>query len=318
MPAATPIETPKAKAMAPAQIDHVVVLVPYQDLLTPPRWVTDNFTLTPGGRHSDGKTENKLIVFSDGTYLELIAFINDNPSLRRGHPWGNKSYGFIDFALTTPAGSNFDYAGLRGRINQKSGSLGIDYDQPIEGGRKREGSDGSGDGSGDGGGDAAEVRWKVTFPKNVVGAGVPGSDISRRGEIPFWCHDLAARSLRVDTSAANVTHPSGVKGIAQFTILVPERKMDSYVDLYSSIMDSKPVRMFGTTRLPLETPINVPGLVKPWVFVEPPTLDVEKRRLLERGPGIIEIALRLGEEQGRVGLGRPSIDENGVWIHFLR
>ncbi|KAH0605723.1 uncharacterized protein H6S33_004180 [Morchella sextelata] len=303
MPTATPIQTPKVKAMAPAQIDHVVVLVPYQDLIDPPKWVTENFTLTPGGRHSDGKTENKLIVFSDGTYIELIAFINDNPSLRRGHPWGNKSYGFIDFALTTPAGSNFDYAGLRGRINQKSGSLGIDYDQPIEGGRKRD--------------DGVDVRWKVTFPKNVVGAGVPGSDISRRGEIPFWCHDIAGRELRVDTVAANVTHPSGVKGIAQFTILVPDGKMDSYVDLYSSIMDSKPVRMFGTTRLPLETPINIPGLVKPWVFVEPPTLDVEKKRLLERGPGIIEIALRLGVE-GKVGVGRPSIDENGVWIHFLK
>lgn len=289
--------------MAPAQIDHVVVLVPHADLLNPPRWVTDNFTLTPGGRHSDGKTENKLIVFEDGTYLELIAFINDNPFLRRGHPWGNKSYGFIDFALTTPEGTNFDYAGLRGRINQKSGSLGIDYDQPLEGGRKRD--------------DGKEVRWTVTFPKNNVAVGSLGPSISRRGEIPFWCHDITPRSTRVDMSKANTTHPSGVKGIAQFTILVPDGKMDSYVDLYSSIMDSKPVRMFGTTRLPLETPVNVPGLVKPWVFVEPPSLDVEKKRLRERGPGIIEIALRLGLE-GEVGLGRASIDEKGVWIHFLK
>lgn len=289
--------------MAPAQIDHVVVLVPYADLLIPPRWVTDNFTLTPGGRHSDGKTENKLIVFEDGTYLELIAFINDNPFLRRGHPWGTKSYGFIDFALTTPEGTTFDYTGLRGRINQKSGGLGIDYDQPLEGGRKGE--------------DGKDVRWTVTFPKNVVGAGSPGSSISRRGEIPFWCHDITPRPTRVDLSTANTTHPSGVKGIAQFTILVPDGKMESYIDLYSSIMDSKPVRMFGTTRLPLETPVNVPGLVKPWVFVEPPTLDVEKKRLRERGPGIIEIALRLGME-GEVGLGRASIDEKGVWIHFLK
>jgi hypothetical protein len=35
------------------QLDHVVVLVPYADLLTPPAWITDHFTLSPGGRHAD-------------------------------------------------------------------------------------------------------------------------------------------------------------------------------------------------------------------------------------------------------------------------
>lgn len=279
------------------QIDHVVVLVPYADLQSPPRWVTDNFTLTPGGRHSSGRTENKLIVFSDGTYLELLAFIDDSPALRLGHPWGAKAFGFIDFALTTPA--PLDIAALRARIAGNSGSgLGIDYEDPVEGGRKRD--------------DGTDVRWMAAGPRDAAAAGT-----ARRGEVPFWCHDVTARALRVDMAEANTTHPSGVKGIAQFTILVPDEKMDAYVDLYSSIMDTSPVRMFDTTRLLLETPVSVPGLVKPWVFVEPPTLDVEKRRLQERGPGIIEIALRLGVE-GEVGLGRASIDEMGVWIHFLR
>ncbi|KAL0636601.1 hypothetical protein Q9L58_004446 [Maublancomyces gigas] len=282
-----------------AQIDHVVVLVPYADLRSPPRWVTDNFTLTPGGRHSDGRTENKLIIFSDGTYLELLAFIDDNPTLRLGHPWGTKAFGFIDFALTTPA--PLDIAALRTRIASNSGGLGIDYEDPVEGGRKRD--------------DGTDVRWTAAGPRNAAAAVEAGT--ARRGEVPFWCHDVTERALRVDMAEANTTHPSGVKGIAQFTILVPDGKMDAYVDLYSSIMDTSPVRMFDTTRLLLETPVSVPGLVKPWVFVEPPTLEVEKRRLQERGPGIIEIALRLGVE-GEVGLGRASIDEMGVWIHFLR
>lgn len=287
--------------MPQTQIDHVVVLVPYADLLTPPRWVTDNFTLTPGGRHSDGRTENKLIIFSDGTYLELIAFINDDPAHRLNHPWGTKPFGFIDFALTTPTPS-LDIAALRARIaasGDSAGGLGIEYHDAVPGGRTRD--------------DGVSVRWTVSVPT-----------AGRRGEVPFWCHDVTARTDRVDMAAAavaavaaNTTHPSGVKGIAQFTILVPDGTMDAYVDVYSSIVDTSPVRVFGTARLLLETPVRVPGLVKPWLFVESPTLDVERRRLQERGPGIVEIALRLGVE-GEVGPGRASIDEMGVWIHFLR
>ncbi|KAA8908229.1 glyoxalase-like domain-containing protein [Sphaerosporella brunnea] len=288
--------------MAPAQIDHVVILLPYKDLINPPAWITENFALTPGGRHSDGRTENKLIVFKDGTYLELIAFINDNPSLRRDHPWGKKHYGFIDFALTTPR--ELDYAGLRGRINQKSGRLAIDYAYPVDGGRQRP--------------DGVEVKWKVTFPVNQATASPhPSAPVNRRGEIPFWCNDITPRNVRVDTTEENTTHPSGALGIAQFTVLVPKSKVDRYVDLYSSIMDTQPVRVFGTTRLPLDTPIQHPGLVKPWVFVEDPTSEEEKKRVAERGPGIVEIALRVGTE-GSVGVARAPISEQGIWIHFLK
>ena len=68
-----------------AQLDHVILLLPYQDLLNPPSWLTSNFIVSPGGLHADGKTENRLVLFEDGTYLELIAFINDDPVRRQGH-----------------------------------------------------------------------------------------------------------------------------------------------------------------------------------------------------------------------------------------
>ena len=309
--------------MAPAQIDHIVILLRYADLLAPPAWITDNFTVTPGGRHSDGRTENKLVVFQDGSYLELLAFINDNAYLRHAHPWGDKPFGFVDFALTNHAGQ-FDYAGLRGRINRRGGRLGIDYALPVEGGRTRP--------------DGQQVRWKVTFPVDLSPAAVSPpvpqhphrhqheqqqqqqqqrQHTNRSGEIPFWCHDVTPRAVRVDTSPASTTHPSGALGIAQFTVLVPTDKADRYVDLYASIMDTQPVRAFDTTRLPLDAPIAVPGLVKPWLFVEQPSLDAERRRLAERGVGIVEVALRVGTD-GSVGVARAPISEEGVWIHFLK
>lgn len=52
------------------RLDHIIFLVPYASLTTLPLWITDNFAITPGGQHADGQTENKLICFEDGSYLE--------------------------------------------------------------------------------------------------------------------------------------------------------------------------------------------------------------------------------------------------------
>jgi hypothetical protein len=69
----------------PLYLDHIIILLPYSKLLALPAWIPKNFAVTPGGRHADGKTENRLICFEDGTYVELIAFIGDDPKLREGH-----------------------------------------------------------------------------------------------------------------------------------------------------------------------------------------------------------------------------------------
>ncbi|OCL03243.1 hypothetical protein AOQ84DRAFT_392409, partial [Glonium stellatum] len=79
--------------MPPPQLDHIVILLPHADLLNPPAWLTKHFTISPGGRHADNRTENKLILFQDGSYIELIAFIDDDPARRAGHWWGDASPG---------------------------------------------------------------------------------------------------------------------------------------------------------------------------------------------------------------------------------
>ena len=48
--------------------------------------------------HTGHSSRNKLIVFADGTYLELFCWI-DTP--REFYAWANKSPGLIDFALTS-------------------------------------------------------------------------------------------------------------------------------------------------------------------------------------------------------------------------
>ena len=296
------------------QIDHLVILLPYSQLVSPPSWLTTNFTISPGGVHSDGRTENKLILFQDGTYIELIAFINDDPARKEGHRWGKKQFGLIDFALTArPTSEEEDtaaahYGALAQRLSAAGSpgtALGIRYLEPITGGRKNPGG--------------TELQWKVTFPtlETQVTQGTYASSVT--GAVPFLCHDVTPRTLRVDVNNVQATtHPSAVKGIAQFSVIVPPEKLESYIDLYSLILDTKPVRLFGTARFELTAPVQIPGLVKPWVFLEVPDLDAEKARLAKRGVEVVELALRVGAPGGGVGMVRDSVQEEGIWIHFLR
>lgn len=178
---------------SPAQLDHVVLLLPYRDVVHPPQWLTDRFTVSTGGRHADGKTENKLIMFRDGTYLEIIAFIHDDPAKRKGH-WWDKPYGTVDYALTTTRGE-FNHPALQKRLKE-TGS-GVGYREPVAGGRLTP--------------DRKELKWEVTFPEGV-----------ERGAVPFWCHDVTPRMLRVPAIDGNTHHPCGAVGVAGLIVEVGE------------------------------------------------------------------------------------------------
>lgn len=184
----------------PPQLDHIIILLPHRDLLDPPAWITSNFTLSPGGRHADGKTENKLIVFQDGTYIELIAFINDDPTNKDGHWWGDKRYGVIDWALTSPDVQDVSRVAARldeWRSKQQDGALAaLAYAQPRRGGRRRP--------------DGQEIAWFVTFPEGAT-----------RGVAPFWCHDVTPRELRVPASPQGLHHPCGAIGVSNISVYTP-------------------------------------------------------------------------------------------------
>jgi hypothetical protein len=96
------------------------------------------------------------------------------------------------------------------------------YERPIEGGRKRD--------------DGQQVKWKVTFPH--LGE---GEDRFQRGELPFFCHDITPRSLRVPITKEHTTHPSGAYGIRQVCVFVPEYRAHALIKAYAAILDTPPV-----------------------------------------------------------------------------
>ncbi|CAG8973115.1 hypothetical protein HYALB_00007592 [Hymenoscyphus albidus] len=168
-------------------LDHILILLPYETLNSLPSSLTDNFTISPGGAHSDGLTENKLIIFRDGSYIELIAFtpFADESGGRSTHWWA-------------------DFEGVNSRLG---GVSGIQYEKPRAGARIRP--------------DGQKVEWFVTFPK--IGG---ESGISQRGVLPFFCHDVTDRRLRVPLDEENVTHPCGALGVEGFNVFVGEKEAD--------------------------------------------------------------------------------------------
>lgn len=174
-----------------AQLDHVIILVPYDYLADPPSWLTDNFTISPGGVHADGKTENRLILFSDGVYIELIAFTpGTSQAGRESHGWGRKPYGIVDYAFTLPSEDlDATFESLRQKWHDAGVTEKLIAAEPVAGGRTRP--------------DGEVLKWKVA----TVGQ-------EERGVANFWCFDVTPRDLRVPLSKQGTTHPSGSTGIA--------------------------------------------------------------------------------------------------------
>ncbi|KAK2000570.1 glyoxalase [Colletotrichum falcatum] len=221
-------------------LDHIVILVPHQVLASLPPWISSEFTILTGGRHADGRTENKLVVFADGTYLELISFVQGlSREERLEHKWGAKPDGaVIDWAYSLRDESGFAEIQKRVRGAQSMAA----YDDPVPGGRIRP--------------DGEELKWAVALP---AGAGAGSGAGVERGELPFWCFDRTPRELRVPSHVAeNVEHPSGSLGVRSLAVDVGGEELKK---AYAGINDRPgegenggrwafdvPVRRFGDPR----------------------------------------------------------------------
>ena len=170
------------------QIDHVVALV--RDLATA---VADyealGFTVTPGGTHTGGATHNALVSFADGTYIELIAFLE--PDRPQDHGWWPalaKGEGWVDFALLET-----DLDGAAERV----AAAGIAVQGPSDNGRLRP--------------DGQRVAWRAFRPTPPEGVGM----------LPFAIADVTPRDLRVPGGPATA-HRLPVTRVVGATVVVAD------------------------------------------------------------------------------------------------
>lgn len=203
-------------------LDHIVILVSYQTLQDLPKRLESVLTVIDGGAHADGRTVNKLIEFSDGVYIELIAF-QDGLDLekRKTHRWGElQENTLVDWAYTLP--NEKDFGVIQQRVKEANSE--IIYHDPVPGGRIRP--------------DGVELKWSVASAYTTSGKAV------HPGKAPFWCLDRTPRHLRVpyqedDGSEPPYTkHPSGAVGVSGVSISVPKEERHIIAGVYDGIHGS--------------------------------------------------------------------------------
>ncbi|KAK7941574.1 glyoxalase [Apiospora aurea] len=152
-------------------LDHIVILVPHAFLASPPSWFADAFTLYPGGKHADGVTENVLVFFADGSYLELIAFVDDDVGRGGGLGTGGAGRGR---GRTSDGEDDADRLGSAAaafkQIQHKvrNTNTGIEYRDLVRGGRNRP--------------DGVALKWATSAAADEANGGNP----LEPGVLPFW------------------------------------------------------------------------------------------------------------------------------------
>jgi hypothetical protein len=216
--------------MAILGIDHVVVIGEDMDRLAG-QYRELGFAVTPGGKHPETGTENALIPFQDGSYIELLAYHEPRRGARRATLLA-RGGGLIEYMLASNA-IELDLASARRHR--------LPYGAPEPGARLRP--------------DGVEVAW-LDGPVTDIGSG-----------LPFLIQDVTAHEMRVPAGEA-CAHPNGATGIARLILAVSS--IDNATLLYQSLLDGdaetarltdefvEAVFLSGRHRIVLRQPL-VPG-----------------------------------------------------------
>lgn len=236
-------------------LDHLVILVPDLDTA-----IADyralGFTVQPGGTHADGGTHNALVVFQDGAYLELIAFLRPHPSHRWGGHAARGHSGFVDFALLPSS---------VGAVVADAASRGLAYTGPHDGGRLRP--------------DGERLVWQMGLPPAP--------------ELPFLCGDVTPRALRVPEGDVR-QHANGATGVACVTVAVAD--LEASLARYSALLgqpgERLPLTGLGLQQARLALGPTALLLVAPGAGAHGPAAQALHSALGGRSAGVVGIALR--------------------------
>ncbi len=238
----------------PLTLDHLVILVTDLDAAIAD-YRSLGFCVQPGGTHADGGTHNALVVFADGAYLELIAFLRPHPSHRWGSHAARGHHGFVDFALLPSSVA---------AVVADAAQRGLAYTGPFDGGRLRP--------------DGQRLAWQMGLPPTP--------------DLPFLCGDVTPRSLRVPDGALR-QHPNGATGVACITVAVAdlETSLARYAALLGQAGTRLPLTGLGLqqARLPLGTASLL--LVAPAAGAHGPAAQALHSALGGRTAGVVGLAL---------------------------
>lgn len=241
------------------------------------------FTVSAGGRHTHAPTQNALIYFSDGSYLELIEWLEPD----RGDKWYESlerwGEGLVDFALVPSA--------LDATLRAASASH-VDYSQPVNGSRVRP--------------DGTEARWRLAWPSSAA--------------LPFLCSDVTERTLRVPEGPVRI-HANGAVGVARISVCV--RDLDRSAREYEALLGMESHTLDQATRRNHRRGVNVLSIPVGsfWLDLVSPTADGDApeaerlwRQLDRRGEGPTGLMLRSNRELQARSLGLARCHGVRLWL----
>lgn len=167
----------------PMALDHVVIAVASLEQAVAD-YQRAGFTVIAGGKHPGRNTANALIVFEDGSYLELIAYSAPSPEERWWRVLDAAGEGLVDFALL-PQDIDAAVADARER--------GLAELMAVPGARQRP--------------DGVRIAWS--------------SARQVQHDLPFLCADITPRELRVPEGDVR-RHANGARGIAAVHVAVQD------------------------------------------------------------------------------------------------
>ncbi|KAF5318024.1 hypothetical protein D9619_012220 [Psilocybe cf. subviscida] len=261
-------------------LDHIVHLTPPGSLdEVTHQFRKLGFKVLPGGVHAGGLTENALVVFEDGVYLELISFTHprshypaESPEGRQRdkNPWSAKPPGWIDFAFLGNGSHGHSVSQTINERARKDGRSGGDlYEPEQDGGRTRP--------------DGEVLKWLISGP---IGA--------RRGTLPFFCGDVTPRPLRVPSNPpSNAEHPSTTRGIAYVRVLVQPSALDDTVKEVTAVIGKSPVSSDARQVVwELNSPNKNPSSPPPRLILSTAS-TVDEQDFLVQSSGIYEVGFRV-------------------------
>jgi len=223
------------------QLDHVVVVV--SSLAEATRaFAAAGFAVMPGGRHDAIPTENALVAFADGSYLELlatrdVATRDELRAARAGSGWDRHLNSVSAVArrfLPALAGADgvADWVlrgdGLRRPVAALR-ALGVKASGPVA--MSREGRVPA-----EHGGCGVRLAWDLLLPESRLH--------------PLWIADRTPRELRVPAGPAATAHANGATGIAAVRVRTPS--VPTAALELAEALGTVPRLLAGVTTLELE------------------------------------------------------------------
>ncbi|KAI0008107.1 hypothetical protein F4779DRAFT_588988 [Xylariaceae sp. FL0662B] len=245
---------------------HATILVPYDFLTTPPASITELFTLTRRGRHSDGFIESKIVLFEDGTYLDFIAYVPDvDLDAREHHRYGKCEEGtVVDWAVRFiskeegPEALSWEKQFEAMQLRVRDAGTGVIYLEPVD--MCIQAANGS------------SHRYKGSYPEQGGHLEWTRELDIIPGEVPFWVFDPSSTKI-FQGGEDNTRHPSGVTGLASIEVNIrtgkdrvrSEHRLGLLWETLQTLFGEEPIDVVdeGKQIETWEWPVGVPAGEKP-------------------------------------------------------